>query len=161
MESRPFIAPAASDLTRQRLAIAKRALVCVAIAVCALIAVAYFRGLRNPGYLDSAIVSTRELVAAETQFSQSWPDIGYTCEFSKLADEDLTRALTQTGKWNGYAFELSGCQSANGAVLNRSYQVTARPLHPGMPAVCADQSGIVKTDDAGSVQHCISNGTPL
>ena len=150
-----------SDFTQRRIVLAKRALGFIALAVCAWFAVSYFRGLRNLGYLDSAIGSVRTLVAAETKYSESRPDVGYTCTVSKLGEGQLFRTLAKTGIWNGYAFEVTGCNASKGAAPNRTYQITARPLIPRMPAVCSDQSGVVKTDESGSIQRCIAAGTSL
>jgi len=112
------------------------------------------------GRVDSALVSVRALVAAEAKFAQTHPDLGYTCGLSQLPVEDWMKGLTKDGSKNGYAFTISGCRPANGKGPNVSYYVTARPLRSDMPAFCSDQSGIVKSDEGGSVESCLHSGVP-
>ena len=149
-----------TNLRERKLVTSTRVLGCIALAVCAWIATTYFRGLLRLGYLDSGIGSVRRLVAAETKFAESHPDVGYSCEFSKLDEDQLIAALAKTKTWNEYEFELSGCNGPNGVGPNRSYRITARPLTSGLPALCSDQSGILKIDYSASVQRCIAGGTP-
>jgi len=123
------------------------------------LAVWYFRGLLHLGYLDSAIGTVRTLVAAEERYSQSHPGVGYTCMLSELGRDQRITTLAKTGEWNGYAFEVTGCPNSIGP--NRTYRIAARPLVIGMPAICSDQSGIVKTDESGSIQRCLTSGAPI
>jgi len=114
------------------------------------------------GYLDSAIGSMRTLVAAETKYAQTHPEVGYTCSMSALqSDEFKIVEQLRNGTRNGYAFQIGGCQVADAKRPNAKYQLTARPLHKGMSAYCSDQSGIVKYDEGGSVQKCLENGVPF
>lgn len=121
----------------------------------------WMRGMLMLGYVDSAIGRMRTLSAAETQFAQMYPAVGYTCEFSQLPpSEDVQRVLRRNGTDNGYRFEIAGCQAPNGKP-NSAYYTSARPLHSGQPAFCSDQSGILKADYSGSVEKCRMNGAPL
>jgi len=111
------------------------------------------------GYIDSAIGSMRTLVAAETRYAQTHPEVGYTCSLSALpSDEFKIIDQLRNGTRNGYAFQISGCQVADVKRPNAKYRLTARPLLKGMPAYCSDQSGIVKYDESGSVQKCLESG---
>lgn len=118
-------------------------------------------GLMTIGYLDSAIGRIRAVVSAEEQFIKAHPQVGYTCRFSLLSDGEGVRRLLRNGEDNGYAFEITGCQTLEPQKPNSLYQITARPVHPGMPAFCSDQSGVVKFDNSGSVARCLVNGVPL
>ena len=146
---------------QRKLVTATRVLVCIALGVCAWIATTYFRGLLRLGYLDSGIGSVRRLVTAETKYAESHPNVGYSCEFSELGQDQMITALAKTRTWNEYEFELSGCSGSNGVGPNRSYRITARPLIAGLPALCSDQSGVLKTDYSASIPRCIASGTPL
>jgi len=103
----------------------------------------------------------RTLVAAETKYAQAHPEVGYTCSMSLLSSDELTIELLKSGRKNEYAFEINGCQPADGIRPNGKYQLTARPLLKEMPAYCSDQSGIVKYDESGSIQKCTDSGVPL
>lgn len=118
------------------------------------------RRLMRLGYVDSAIGSMRVLLAAETKYTHTHPQIGYTCTLSDLPAEDLTTGLVRNGRRNEYLFEIIGCGSDT-STTNSRYQIKARPLLGGMPAFCADQSGIVKYDDSGSADKCLVDGSPI
>jgi hypothetical protein len=117
--------------------------------------------LRRLGYVDSAIGSMRVLVATQARFAQVHPDLGYACALSALPSDEITAELIKNGRKNGYAFEISGCHTADGERRNTKYQLTARPLVTGMPAFCSNQSGVVRYDETGSVQKCLQNGVPV
>jgi hypothetical protein len=119
--------------------------------------VRYFVRLRALGYVDSAIVTMRTLVADENSFAQAHPNLGYTC---KLADISTGIVMEGGGK-NGYIFEITDCRAKARGGPNISYLVTARPLHPEMPAFCSDQSSILKADYNGSAINCVKSGQPL
>jgi hypothetical protein len=119
------------------------------------------RSLMMLGYVDSAIGRVRAVVAAENQFARTHPGVGYTCALSQLPrDEEIAR-LAKDGTDNGYAFNLVGCQLPEPQKPNVTYHVIARPLHSRLPAFCSDQAGVVRFDEAGSVQECMAKGVPL
>jgi hypothetical protein len=113
------------------------------------------------GYVDSAIVRVRAVTAAETQFAKAHPELGYTCTLSQLPHDELIARLVNERHDNGYAFGIIGCQRTEPKKPNSMYHLTARPLHSGLPAFCSDPSGIVRSDDTGSVEKCLANGVPL
>jgi hypothetical protein len=119
------------------------------------------RSLMMLGCVDSAIGRVRAVVGAEDQFARTHPEVGYTCALSLLPRDDQIARLVKDGTDNGNAFNLVGCQPPEPKKPNLSYQVTARPLHSGLPAFCSDQSGIVRSDQGGSVETCLVNGVPL
>jgi hypothetical protein len=117
----------------------------------------HFMGLRGLGYVDSAIVTMRTLVADENEFARSRPTLGYTCKLTDITPDPI---LAEAHK-NEYVFEISDCLPQEKRGPNRSYQVTARPSHPDRPAFCSDQSEILRADYQGSVLNCLKSGVPL
>jgi hypothetical protein len=114
------------------------------------------------GFVDSAIVRVRAISAAENLFATAHPVLGYTCTLSQLPrSEEITRLLALNRIDNGYAFEIIGCQTAVPEKPIATYYVTARPLHTGQPAFCSDQSGVLMSDQGGSVEKCIVKRTPF
>jgi hypothetical protein len=135
--------------------------VAVAIIVFGYFSFRTMRGVMMLGFVDSAIGRVRLISAAETRFAESHPNFGYTCTLSQLPrSEAITRLLAQNGIDNGYAFEIIGCEAVLPERPNTTYCVTARPLHTGQPAFCSDQSGVLESDDDGSVEKCIAKRTP-
>ncbi len=113
------------------------------------------------GYVDSAIGRVRSVVASEDEFVKTHPGIEYTCTLSQLPDDEQILRLMKHGKDNGYVFDIVGCQAPEPKKPNSMYHVTARSLHSGLPAFCSDQSGIVKSDEGGSVEKCLATGVAL
>jgi hypothetical protein len=136
-------------------------IVCLGLGVLAWIAFRTVRGLMKLGYVDSAIVRVRAVATAETEFAKAHPDLGYTCTLSQLPHDDLIARLANEPKENGYTFGIAGCQAADPKKPNSMYYVTARPLHPWLPAFCSGPSGVIRYDDTGSVKKCVANGVPL
>ncbi len=137
-------------------------LVVVALALCVLLwfAVRTLRELMMLGYVDSAIGRVRAVVAAETDFAKAHPEIGYTCTISQLPQNQLVARLGTGAIDNGYKFEVVGCRGLAPQKQNSMYHVTARPLHSGLPAFCSDPSGVLRSDDTGSVEKCLTTGVP-
>ena len=121
------------------------------LATLVLVLIFILQGLYRLGEPDSAIVTVRELVAAEARFAKSHPKQGYTCNLAELPTDgwilERPKVRTKSGQRNGYSFEIRGCQKGTGKP-NPAYEIIARPLHDGDPHggdnVCADQSGIVR-----------------
>jgi type IV pilus assembly protein PilA len=115
-----------------------------------------FRGLLMLGYIDSAIGTIHAIVSAEATFARAHPDVGFTCSLSSLDGGPLVAALVGNNARNGYSFEMDGCSA--GTRPNAKFRLTARPLHKGQPAHCSDESGVVTSDDSGSVAKCLASG---
>jgi hypothetical protein len=147
----------------QRLAQRKlsTAILIVVLSFSVALAVSIFRRLLLLGYVDSAIGSVRAIVAQEANYAKAHPDLGYTCALADLPSDELTNEVVKTGRRNGFAFEINGCGAEGGKNPSRTYQVTARPLHADMPAFCSDQSGVVRSDESGSLTSCLQHGAPL
>jgi len=112
------------------------------------------------GYVDSAIIRLRAVVEAETQYAKLHPEVGYTCSLSQLSGDGLIARLAKNPNENGYSFDIVGCGALDENKPNLTYYVIARPSHSGLPAFCADSSG-VRSDETGSVERCMAHGVPL
>jgi type IV pilus assembly protein PilA len=124
----------------------------------------------------SAQYSLQAIVKAENQYSQAYPDQGYTCSLQALGPpprgtpatasaSDLIPGDLANGTKAGYIFALSGCTTAPGtnstAII--SFQATAVPQAPGQTgqkAFCTDQSGRLYYDLSGNGQACLTSGKP-
>jgi hypothetical protein len=126
------------------------------LCIFAWIAFGYVRSLMLLGFVDSAIGRMRAVIAAEDQFARSHPKIGFTCTLAQLPRDDQVARLVKDGMDNGYFFNLTGCESAETNKASSTYLLTARPLHSGLPAFCSNQSGILTSDETGSVDKCLS-----
>jgi competence protein ComGC len=134
------------------------------ILIIAAIAIPNLLRARMAANEASAMASVRTLVVAEVGYSTSHPDAGYTCTLSDLSAAGLIDAKLASGQKNGYAFELLGCSASAESVANVKYRVVAYPLTrntTGTRAFCADESGVVKTDEKGSPQDCGESGSTL
>jgi type IV pilus assembly protein PilA len=112
---------------------------------------------------SSAVAGTRTLMTAEMSYASGHPEEGYTCSLSKLAQADLIAGALAQGQKNGYAFALSGCDPEPSGRIEH-YRIVAYPVREnqtGIRSFCADDSGVLKTDAAGSVQKCFDGGTNL
>jgi hypothetical protein len=140
-----------SELKQKSWIIARSAVLALIAIVIVYIAIHYLYRLYKLGCVDSAIVTMRTIVSSEGKFSESHPNLGYTCS---LADLTPYSAVALEKK-NGYVFEVTGC------VFNKTstnFVVVARPLQRGLPAFCSDQSGVLKIDYDGSVVNCVKKG---
>lgn len=137
-------------------------IIVAALSVVGFIAVRTVRGLMLLGYVDSAIGRVRVISAAEAEFAKAHPELGYTCTLSQLRHtEEITRLLRQEQIDNGYAFKIAGCQAASPNKPISTYNISARPLNTGQPAFCSDQSGILMSDEGGSVEKCLAKRKPF
>lgn len=137
-------------------------IIVAALSVVGFFAVRTVRGLMMLGYVDSAIGRVRVISAAEAEFAKVHPEFGYTCTLSQLRHtEEITRLLRQDQVDNGYAFNIAGCQTAVSNKRILTYNITARPLNMGQPAFCSDQSGVLMSDEGGSVEKCLAKRNPF
>jgi hypothetical protein len=106
----------------------------------------YLHGLYLLGEFDSAIATTHELIAAETNFAKAHPDRGYSCDLSQLIKEGAqfegAPTLGRSGHQSGYSFVIKGCGEDINGKANITYEIIARPLR-GSGNVCGDQTGRV------------------
>ncbi len=132
------------------------------VLIIAAIAIPNLLRARMAANESSAMVSVRTLAVAEVGYASSHPDAGYTCTLSDLAGAGLIDARLASGQKNGYVFELSDCKPSADGGANVKFRVTAYPMTrntTGTRAFCSDESHVVKTDEKGSPQDCIENGS--
>jgi hypothetical protein len=155
--------PSSSTETTERWTKKRLSLVIVAVGLCFIAWLAFrtLRGVMMLGDVDSAIIRVRAVAAAETKFAKSHPELGYTCTLSQLPYDELVARLVDNAHDNGYSFGIVGCQAPDPRKPNSMYHITARPLHSGLPAFCSDSSGVVRSDDTGSVERCLASGVAL
>jgi len=111
----------------------------------------------------------RTILTAETTYSNTYPDVGYTCSLSSLDgfgggepnphQAMLINSGLASGRRFGFVFTLTECSAAPA----RSFRLTAVPNTAtfGRKAYCADQSGVIRSSNDGSAATCIANGTPV
>lgn len=134
------------------------------ILIIAAIAIPNLLRARTAANESSAVSSVRTLAIAETSYAGSHAEAGYTCALSDLAQAGLIDERLASGQRYGYSFELLGCNTDAEGGPNGHFRVVAYPVTPnttGRRAFCADESGVVKTDEKGSPQDCMSGGTTL
>jgi type II secretory pathway pseudopilin PulG len=113
---------------------------------------------------SAATASVRALITAETRYSESHREAGYTCALSDLAGAGLIDERLASGQKTGYTFELKGCSASADGGPNVKFQVLAYPLTlhtTGTRAFCSNETGAVKTVENGSPEGCLDNGAPL
>ena len=134
------------------------------ILIIAAIAIPNLLRARISANESSAVASVRNLIAAEGAYNQMNATSGYTCHLADLSSAGLTDQRLLSGEKYGYRFELLNCaQDAEGGPVTK-FQITASPRNynqSGVRAFCADESGAVRVDSAGSAENCLASGSPL
>jgi ATP phosphoribosyltransferase regulatory subunit HisZ len=105
----------------------------------------HLRGLYRLSQLDSAILVLHRLNALESQFAQTHPDKGFTCNLSDLrelerSDEALTPQISGGRRKSGNIFEVFGCSNER---PNHRYRILAFSEGEAVSSACTDQSGVV------------------
>jgi type IV pilus assembly protein PilA len=110
----------------------------------------------------SAVGSVRNLLTAEVSYQATHESVGFTCNLADLSD--LVGSELATGSRIGYSFSLKNCSAeVEGGPVSK-FQITAVPRMPnssGPRAFCADESGVIRTDERGSAEDCMDHGQPL
>ncbi len=119
---------------------------------------------------DSGVpAAMRTILAAETTYAATYPNVGYTCTLSDLDgfgegqpnehQAMLINSGLAGGRWHGYTLQLSGCAGAPAT----SFRLTATPIGEsyGRRAFCADHAGAIRSSADGNASTCESNGTPI
>jgi hypothetical protein len=114
----------------------------------------YLKGLRRQqDEADEGMAKMRVgmILAAETTYGNTNPNIGYSCDLSKLSDPGQGAE-----EWSGYRFTLSGC----GDSPSRKYQLLAVPLdsEADTKTFCADESGKIRFLKGPTPSKCFSEG---
>ena len=108
-------------------------------------------------------------MSAETTYAATYPARGFTCTLSDLdgfgSDSPneqhamLLESRLASGKKGGYIFQLSACAGSP----STQFQLIGTPANPGpgVPVLCGDQTGIIRSSADGQAASCFANGKPL
>lgn len=111
---------------------------CLTALVLVLIFILY--GLYRLGQLDSAIVTVRELVAAESRFARSNPKQGYTCNLAELPTDgwilEQPKVLTKTGS------AMAICSRSEGVRELTGNQIQLTRLSPVLYTIAIHRAAI-------------------
>lgn len=138
----------------------------IPVLIIAAIAIPNLLRARMAANEASAIGSLRTIVVAETTYAQKFPDKGYACALTNLGGTGnsaqgagLIDETLAAGQKYGYRFVVSCAESDP-----TSYYVGAYPMKQnstGVRTFCADQAGVVRELQGGTVEDCLSIGEPL
>ena len=136
------------------------------IAILMLIAIPTVGSLKKKANDLSAIQSIHTIINAQNMYESNYPTNGYACSMAALGGDPKSGAPSATaaqliqpdlasGVKSGYIFNITNCSKVNLGGTDRitGYSITAVPETVGATgdrAFCADQSGIIKFDPAGS-----------
>jgi hypothetical protein len=118
----------------------------------------------------SAVSKLHTIVTLQDQYMAAHAGNGFACELPQLKTTEQRKeaeydplSFLITGTQSGYKFSLVNCGSdANRARVH--YQLTAVPVEhgtTGLRAFCADESGLIWYDKAGSATNCLASRLPL
>jgi hypothetical protein len=125
---------------------------------------------RQLGNEASAVGKLRTVLTLQDQYLAAHAGNGFACELPLLrppkqqtdTDYDPLSFLV-TGTQSGYRFSLINCgPDANRASVH--HQLVAVPVEhgtTGFRAFCADESGSIWYDKAGSAKNCLASRLPL
>ena len=119
----------------------------------------------------SAVASIRTITTAETSYSTTFPNVGYTCTMSELGPPaagqpvstsagGILDAVLASGTKRGYTFALTNCTGTPRA----SYSSAAVPQSVGATGTrsfCSDASGIIWQGADGTAATCQNAGTVI
>jgi type IV pilus assembly protein PilA len=111
----------------------------------------------------SAVGNVRNIVSAEVSYATLHPQTGFTCNLSDLSSAGLIDSSLAGGQKYGYIFALQNCTAEKEGDPASHFQITASPVKynsTGVRAFCADESGVMRSDNTGSAQ-CVDHGSPL
>lgn len=124
-------------------------------------------GTRPSGNSSAAVGAMRTILTAEMTYSRTYTGQGFTCSLSDLdgfgggepneRQAMLIESRLASGKKYGYVFSVSGCTAAP----STRFRLGATPAAGVGPAFCADESGLIRTSDDGSIANCWAAGKPL
>lgn len=134
------------------------------IIIIATFAIPNITRIRRQGNESSAVQSIRAIVAAELQYSQTYPANGYACSVAALGGEKggtptpaaagLVAADLASGTKAGYTFSIVNCThvTVNNQDQYTSYEINAVPSQVGRTGdrgFCSDDSQQIKVDPKG------------
>ena len=110
----------------------------------------------------AAAGNVRNIVTAEVSYATTHPQQGFTCNLSDLSG--LIDSRLASGQKTGYIFALQNCTAEKEGDPASHFQLSASPLTyntTGVRAFCSDESGVTRSDPAGSAPSCLDHGAPL
>ena len=127
------------------------------VVILMLVLIPQLTSARIAGNETAARADLKNITAAELSYATSFPEKGFTCNFSDLTNGPsgfLDKSLAG-GSQAGYVFTFSGCSSKGGAV--NYYQLVAQPQvvgKTGRASFCTDVNGSVTSDPTGGT-NCL------
>jgi hypothetical protein len=122
----------------------------------------------QPAGSDAMVMAAmRTILTAETTYTNTYTNVGYTCSLSSLdgfgggepneRQAMLINSGLASGKRFGYVFTLSQCSGAP----SMTFQLTAAPNGNtfGRRAFCADQTGAIRFSTEGNPAACLASGS--
>lgn len=97
-----------------------------------------------------ALLSLRQMLAAQTQYRASNPDAGFACDTAALSVQEV----------GDYRTMIVGCKGTPVA----NYKITLTPVGMGIKgrrAFCADETGVVRYSDDGRGITCLSENNRI
>ena len=134
------------------------------IAIIAAFAIPNITHLKRKGNEASAIQSIKAIIAAELQYSSTYPANGYACSLAALGGDKGTTpspaaaAILQpdlaSGQKAGYTFTITNCNkvTVNNQDQYTSYEIQAVPQkvgNTGDRGFCSDDSQQIRFDPKG------------
>ena len=132
------------------------------VVILMLVLIPQLTSARIAGNETAARADLKNITAAELSYSTSYPEKGFTCNFSDLTSGTssfLDKSLAG-GTQAGYTFTFSGCSSKNGSV--NYYQLVAQPQvvgKTGRASFCTDINGSITSDPTGGT-NCLNTAPP-
>lgn len=155
----------------------RRILVIVLVVLAVLLVLVLAPNLLRWRYVEqrrpesSGIGWLRVISTAELAYSQTYPQVGFTCSLASLGPppagapiseraSGLIDAVAASGQKSGYRIQLRGCDGPPA----QHYQVFTEPLPSrgaGQKAFCSDQSGVIRYSADGKGESCLAQGVVL
>jgi type IV pilus assembly protein PilA len=136
----------------------------IPLAIIAAIAIPNLLRARIGANEAVAISSIRSIVAAEVDYQQEHPEIGFTCDLNELSSVGKIDSSLATGTKTGYTFSLQNCSMGESGTQMQKYQIVASPVRrnqTGIRTFCSDESAVIKAHSSGSPEACFANGQTL
>jgi type II secretory pathway pseudopilin PulG len=121
-----------------------------------------------------AAANIRAINQAEMQYQTTYADVGVTCRLESLGGSApcsptpehacLLDNRLATGVRMGYSYELRRCTTEREGGPMVKYQVVARPTTAnttGVRMYCSDETGLIRSAPAGSIDDCLASGQPV
>jgi len=124
----------------------------------------------QPAGSDAMVIGAmKSILTAESTYSQTYSNVGYTCMLSDLdgfggGEPNAHQAMLinsglASGKRYGFVFTLSECSGAPATKFHLSAVSNGESFQ--RKAFCADQSGVIRSSDDGNAGNCFAHGTPV